>query len=148
MLFVVFCCIKFVCCVKLFVVLNPYYRQIQELFYTKFCKTLFSPFLLRTYYYGFHTRELKHAVWNIWHAWICSKYSISPLSSKNDLIKGTFQTVYLFSKYNKKGAFQSSLHFFLLLRESVRVRSYSGPYFPGFRLNMERYRVSLRIQSK
>ena len=32
--------------------------------------------------------------------------------------------------------------------KSVRIRSYSGPYFPTFGLNMERYRVSLRIQSK
>ena len=32
--------------------------------------------------------------------------------------------------------------------ESVRIRSYSGPYFPAFRLNTERYSVSLRIQSK
>ena len=30
----------------------------------------------------------------------------------------------------------------------VRIRSYSGLYFPAFRLNMERYSVSLRIQSK
>ena len=32
--------------------------------------------------------------------------------------------------------------------KSVRTRSYSGPYFPSFGLNTERYRVSLRIQSK
>ena len=31
---------------------------------------------------------------------------------------------------------------------SVRIRSYSGPYFPAFGLNTERYRVSLRIQPK
>ena len=30
--------------------------------------------------------------------------------------------------------------------ESVRIRSYSGPYFPAFGLNMERYEVSFRIQ--
>ena len=29
----------------------------------------------------------------------------------------------------------------------VRIRSYSGSYFPAFGLNTERYRVSLRIQS-
>ena len=28
----------------------------------------------------------------------------------------------------------------------VRIRSYSGPYFPAFGLNTERYGVSLRIQ--
>ena len=32
--------------------------------------------------------------------------------------------------------------------KSVRIRSYSGPYFPAFGLNMGRYRVSLRIQYK
>ena len=32
--------------------------------------------------------------------------------------------------------------------KSVRIRSYSGPYFPAFGLNMERYSVSLRIQSE
>ena len=31
---------------------------------------------------------------------------------------------------------------------SVRSRSFSGPYFPSFTLNTERYSVSLRIQSK
>ena len=30
----------------------------------------------------------------------------------------------------------------------VRIRSYSGPYFPAFRLNTERYGVSLLIQSE
>ena len=30
----------------------------------------------------------------------------------------------------------------------VRIRSYSGPHFPAFGLNTERYAVSLRIQSK
>ena len=31
--------------------------------------------------------------------------------------------------------------------KSVRIRSYSGPYFPALGLNVERYGVSLRIQS-
>ena len=30
--------------------------------------------------------------------------------------------------------------------KTVRIRSYSGPCFPAFRLNAERYSVSLRIQ--
>ena len=30
--------------------------------------------------------------------------------------------------------------------KSVLIRSYSGPYFPAFELNKERYWVSLRIQ--
>ena len=32
--------------------------------------------------------------------------------------------------------------------KSVRIRSHSGPHFPAFGLNTERYSVSLRIQSK
>ena len=32
--------------------------------------------------------------------------------------------------------------------KSVRVRNFSGPYFPAFGLNTERYGVSLRIQSE
>ena len=32
--------------------------------------------------------------------------------------------------------------------ESVRIWSYSGPHFPTFGLNIERYSVSLRIQSE
>ena len=31
--------------------------------------------------------------------------------------------------------------------KSVRIRGYSGPHFPAFGLNVERYGVSLRIQS-
>ena len=30
--------------------------------------------------------------------------------------------------------------------KSVRIRSYSGPYFPAFGLNTKRYSVSLRTQ--
>ena len=32
--------------------------------------------------------------------------------------------------------------------KSVRIQSYSGPHFPAFGLNTERYRVSFRIQSE
>ena len=32
--------------------------------------------------------------------------------------------------------------------KNVRIRNYSGPYFPAFGLNTERYRLSLRIQCK
>ena len=32
--------------------------------------------------------------------------------------------------------------------KNIRIWSYSGPYFPAFEENMERYRVSLLIQSK
>ena len=34
------------------------------------------------------------------------------------------------------------------LLKSVRIRSYSGPYFPAFGLNTERHGVSLHIQSE
>ena len=32
--------------------------------------------------------------------------------------------------------------------KSARIRGYSGPHFCAFRLNLQRYFVSLRIQSK
>ena len=32
--------------------------------------------------------------------------------------------------------------------KSIRIRNYSGPHFPAFGLNTERYGVSLRIQSE
>ena len=32
--------------------------------------------------------------------------------------------------------------------KSVRIQRFSGPYFPAFRLNTERYSVYLRIQSE
>ena len=32
--------------------------------------------------------------------------------------------------------------------KSVRIRSYSGPYFPTFGLNTQRYSASLRTQSE
>ena len=32
--------------------------------------------------------------------------------------------------------------------KNIYIRSYSGPYFPSFGLNTERYSVSLRIQSE
>ena len=32
--------------------------------------------------------------------------------------------------------------------KSVLIGSFSGPYFPAFGLNTERYRISLRIQCK
>ena len=32
--------------------------------------------------------------------------------------------------------------------KSVHIQSYSGPHFPAFGLNMERYSISLQIQSK
>ena len=31
--------------------------------------------------------------------------------------------------------------------KSIRIRSFSGPYFPAFGLNTERYEVSFHIQS-
>ena len=42
---------------------------------------------------------------------------------------------------------ESKLHHMHCMK-SVRSRSFSGPYFPAFGLNTERYSVSLRIRSK
>ena len=53
---------------------NPHYLHIQEFFCIKFHKNLFSLFFLRTRIgISHYTRELKHATWNMWHAWVCSK---------------------------------------------------------------------------
>ena len=55
---------------------------------------------------------------------------------------------------NKQSSITQSDSSFLVLNisyvhcvKSVRIRSYSGPYFTAFGLNTERYGVSLRIQS-
>ena len=32
--------------------------------------------------------------------------------------------------------------------KSVRIRSFTGPHLPAFRLNTESYRVNIRIQSE
>ena len=39
-------------------------------------------------------------------------------------------------------------HIVLTALKNVRIRCYSGPHFPAFGLNSERYRVSLHIQSE
>ena len=49
--------------------------------------------------------------------------------------------------YLKKMALRLNLHKEHCVK-SVRIRSYSGPHFPAFGLNTERYSVSLRMQSK
>ena len=41
-------------------------------------------------------------------------------------------------------AFKKELH----CVKSVRIQRYSGPYFPAFRLNTERYGVSIHIPSE
>ena len=45
---------------------------------------------------------------------------------------------------NKRSSQRSIFH----CVKSVRIRSYSGPHFPAFGLNTERYGVSLCIQSE
>ena len=42
----------------------------------------------------------------------------------------------------------TSLHLILHCVKKVRIRRYSGPHFPSFWLNTERYGISLRIQSE
>ena len=44
----------------------------------------------------------------------------------------------------------SDMKFFCFVHcvKSVRIRSFSGPYFPAFGLSTERYSASLRIQSE
>ena len=52
--------------------------------------------------------------------------------------------VYTWQKFTVLANFKFQLHYV----KSVGVRSYSGAHFPAFRLNTERYGVSLRIQSE
>ena len=55
-----------------------------------------------------------------------------------------FSEILKFWKSFFKGAFFEAFH----CVKSVRIQSYSGPYFSTFELNTERYGASLRIQSK
>ena len=81
-------------------------------------------------------------MWNIWHACVCSMNIISSLSSKNDLKKETF-CIICFLNIIKKEHFISFHHCI----KSVHIQSYSGPHFPAFRINMERYEVYKSIQN-
>ena len=58
-----------------------------------------------------------------------------------------YAVILLGNTVNKK---QSNLHTIITCHcvKSVRIRRYSGPHFPAFRLNTERYGVFLRIQFK
>ena len=54
-----------------------------------------------------------------------------------------------FSKYLVRSEFRnlSNIYDFHCVK-SVHIRRFSGPYFPAFGLNVNRYRLSLRIQSE
>ena len=54
------------------------------------------------------------------------------------------ETSLTFSSFTLKNVQNDIIH----CAKSVRIRSYSGPYFPAFGVNTERYFVSLRIQSE
>ena len=60
---------------------------------------------------------------------------------KKYTIKTVKSTIYVDIRLGSKYA--SEIH----CVKSVRIRSYSGPHFPAFGLNTERYFVSVRIQS-
>ena len=55
-----------------------------------------------------------------------------------------FSELLLTDKFRHYFPLNATLH----CLKSARIRSYSGPYFPAFGQNTERYSVSLRIQSK
>ena len=129
MLFVVFYCIKSACCIKLFVVLNPYYLQIEEFLYIKFHKTLLSPFLLQTYYQGFHTRELKlcrifdmvgFALNTTYH-----RYHQRLIWTK-ELYRWFICSLKIMKKEHSKALFISCYHYMKI----VCISSYSGLDFP------------------
>ena len=50
------------------------------------------------------------------------------------------------SRFKPEDSCVNKLHKYCV--KSVRIRSYSGPYFPALRLNTERDFISLHIQSK
>ena len=59
------------------------------------------------------------------------------------ILNDGFRSVYL---ENVSGDFQSDIHKLDFHNvKSGQIRSFSGTYFPAFRLNTEEYRVSLRI---
>ena len=68
------------------------------------------------------------------------------LISRNSLEKNKVKEI----KQNWKGSKNFDICFYVIFNciKCVRIRSYSDPYFPAFGLNMERYSVSSRIQSK
>ena len=90
----------------------------------------------------------------------------SPLSNFEKVLKYLHCWFYLFKNYSSElqNFIKSRLHFKCLLCvfsrlkriklyeyhcvKNVRIRSYSGPYFPAFGLNAERNGVFLRIQSE
>ena len=52
---------------------------------------------------------------------------------------------FMFDRTPKTPVFFTLTFYFV---KRVRIRSYSGPHFPTFVLNTERYGVSVRIQSE
>ena len=58
-----------------------------------------------------------------------------------------FKAIQLLSTSVKRVFFQEELQNVHCIK-SVRILSFSGPYFPAFGLNTEIYGVNLRVQSK
>ena len=69
-----------------------------------------------------------------------------------DILKAAGISLFRFSSYSLDTLFANFLSLtyssYRHCVKSVRIRSCSGPHFPIFGLNMERYGVSLRIQSE
>ena len=86
----------------------------------------------------------------------CLNSSISNISSLqvNELFEISFSNLFLLKCFYFLHIILVSFCFgmwdFISVHcvKSVRIRSYSGPHFPAFGLNTERYRVSLRILSE
>ena len=90
-----------------------------------------------------------------------SKEFINPLNgqthsnnSSDELSDKLFECVWLFCgvgtlRFNFHISKFPNLISEQLLREKCSyIRSFTGPYFPALRLNMEKYLIALRIQSK
>ena len=82
--------------------------------------------------------------------WINPSRKISPLIKRNFEVRNNISKKYIQKFCN----FLFIIYDFILLNQhyhcvkSVRIRNFSGPYFPAFGLNTERYSVSLQIQFK
>ena len=88
--------------------------------------------------------------------WICGILFYYPFSTSSSILKCIsipflksflWTAVCNYKRCNKLSCrFQSLFTWWLTLRESVRFRKFSGPYFLAVGLNTEIYGISLRIQ--
>ena len=98
--------------------------------------------------------SLIKAAWKLWKYLFEVLFTLSSWKlSITNLIIYLFNTQRVFRMFSESLGLWNDFIFRTLVSNtitawSVRIRSYSGPYFSIFGLNTERYSVSLRIQSE